>query len=448
MDGLYNPSIMMIGNIMKEEIMKKWKIFVGVVVIALILCTGLTFAGGKKEAETADEKKVTITVTSWRTEDVAGMNKLHAAFQKKNPNIQVDFAPVKNTEYYAQLGTALETGTGVADVISLHSYGTGLGIYKGGHLAELQDAFPEINNVSSQAKEPWSSNGVVYGIPWIAVSHGIYYNKDIFDEYGLTEPETWEEFIEACDTLAENGVTPIAAGSKDSWTLNAMHYCNYGSTFYGGEKSRQDLMAGTMKVTDELFIEAFEKVNSLVKYFSKGYQAIDYVSSQQMFITEQAAIFPGGSWEIAPFDNMGLDFDLGWFPPPVKKKGDKITYVWNAGLGMGMYKDTPHPEEVKKYLAWMLTPEASTITMNVLPGFYSYLPGDYELDNPLSIEMFNVSLDAELTERLTYEKLSDQEPSGTALFYEGLTKMVNGELSPAETAEYIQERLESWYPFK
>ena len=36
------------------------------------------------------------------------------------------------------------------------------------------------------------------------------------------------------------------------------------------------------------------------------------------------------SWEIAPFDNMGLDFDLGWFPPPVKKKGDKITYVWNA----------------------------------------------------------------------------------------------------------------------
>lgn len=64
MDGLYKPSIMMIGNIMKEEIMKKWKIFVGVVVIALILCTGLTFAGGKKEAETADEKKVTITVTS------------------------------------------------------------------------------------------------------------------------------------------------------------------------------------------------------------------------------------------------------------------------------------------------------------------------------------------------------------------------------------------------
>ena len=30
-------------------------------------------------------------------------------------------------------------------------------------------------------------------------------------------------------------------------------------------------MAGTMKVTNELFIEAFEKVNSLAKYFPKGY---------------------------------------------------------------------------------------------------------------------------------------------------------------------------------
>ncbi|MCL4377923.1 MAG: extracellular solute-binding protein, partial [Actinobacteria bacterium] len=262
------------------------------------------------ETTTAGEP-VTITVTSWRTEDIDAWNAINAVFMKAHPNIKVEFKPIKNTEYYAQIGTALETGTGVADVLGLHSFGTGKNIYNGGHLAKLNDLVTGLTDLSAHSRAAWATeDGISYAVPIGAVVHGIYYNKDIFDKYNLKEPKTWSEFIKICDTLKENGETVIAQGSKEGWTLYETGYNDYGCNFYGGEKSRQKLMAGEMKFTDEPFVKAFEAVDSLTKYYPKGYQAIDYVSSQQMFTTGKAAIFIGGSWEIGTFKNMGLDFKL------------------------------------------------------------------------------------------------------------------------------------------
>ena len=60
-------------------------------------------------------------------------------------------------------------------------------------------------------------DGVTYMTPSaLGDAYGVYYNKDIFDKYGLTEPETWDELIEICDTLVANGVTPFALSGLDA----------------------------------------------------------------------------------------------------------------------------------------------------------------------------------------------------------------------------------------
>ena len=41
----------------------------------------------------------------------------------------------------------------------------------------------------------------------------MYYNKAIFDKYGLEVPTTYDEYVQVCDTLKENGVTPVALAS-------------------------------------------------------------------------------------------------------------------------------------------------------------------------------------------------------------------------------------------
>lgn len=94
-----------------------------------------------------------------------------------------------------------------------------------GVLAEVPD---EIASLSEENSMP-IFNGKKVLIP---VSKQLraqtYYNKIMFAEAGITEvPQTWEQFIEACDKLAAKGYTPlIIAGEKDIWATSFGYWVN------------------------------------------------------------------------------------------------------------------------------------------------------------------------------------------------------------------------------
>ena len=48
-------------------------------------------------------------------------------------------------------------------------------------------------------------DGKHYGIPYFGGAQGIIYRKDIFEEKGLSEPTTWDEFVEVCQALTGDG---------------------------------------------------------------------------------------------------------------------------------------------------------------------------------------------------------------------------------------------------
>ena len=53
-------------------------------------------------------------------------------------------------------------------------------------------------------------HGKVIGLPhWEASVAGTLYNTRIFDKLGITPPKTQKEFLEACRTLLQNGITPL-----------------------------------------------------------------------------------------------------------------------------------------------------------------------------------------------------------------------------------------------
>ena len=43
----------------------------------------------------------------------------------------------------------------------------------------------------------------------MAVSHGIYYNVDLFKKHNLEIPQTWEELLQVAETLKAAGVIPF-----------------------------------------------------------------------------------------------------------------------------------------------------------------------------------------------------------------------------------------------
>ncbi len=425
--------------------MKRYARFFGVL---CVICAVSVSAGIIGWQATASAENVKLIFGSWRNDDIEMMGRVLDVYNKAHQGVVVDFQPTADTEYDAQLISGLQTGTG-PDIIYLRSFSSGKTVYDGGFLHVLNDDVANLSSFPSAATKAWSTeDGKIYGVPIFGVTHGIYYHKEIFDKYGLQEPETWDEFLALCQTLKDKGENVFAQGAMDEWTLYEVVFSGLGPNFYGGEKSRQALMAGEMKLTDEPFINAFKAIDQLQPFLPQGYEALDYVSMQQMFAAGQAAMFIGGSWEIGVFEGLGIT-DLGWFAPPVQHKGDQLSYCFHVDAGVGMNKDSKHFAETLEFIQWTSTPEFAQLMMNEVPGFFAYLPGDFTLTNELAKEMIAAAQGADITIRTTWEKLSDQEPGGNYLINEALIKMLTDEYTPQQAAEHVQNGLETWYaPFQ
>jgi raffinose/stachyose/melibiose transport system substrate-binding protein len=421
------------------------KAIIGAAAVAFVI-GGLAACAKKTEAAKAGEP-VTLTFASWRTEDIERMGRINAVFTQQHPNITINFQPVNDSEYDANMRSGFETGTG-ADIVFLRSYDTGRTVYNAGWLYDLTKVIPNLSAFPPAAVKAWSTeDGIVYAAPSVGVTHGVYYQKAIFEKYGLKEPATWDEFIAVCETLKKNGENVFAQGAMDDWTLYEVVFSGLGANFYGGEAARQDLIAGKAKLTDPSFVSAFKAIDSLQKYLPKGYASLDYVSMQQMFGTGKAAMFIGGSWELGVFEDLGSDSTkIGWFAPPVKKAGDKLQYCFHVDAGIGVNKNSKNIDAALEYIKWVAGPEYAQGIMNELPGFFSYTPAKVTLTNPLAQKMFDAASGADLTVRTVWEKLSAQAPSGNSLMGVALPGMMVDKYTPEQAAKYVQDQLASWYP--
>ena len=64
-----------------------------------------------------------------------------------------------------------------------------------------------------------------YGLPIYATTNGVIYNKNIFKKYDLEIPDSYEEFIQICDTLKAEGICPLAIGGNQE--ENMTYWLNY-----------------------------------------------------------------------------------------------------------------------------------------------------------------------------------------------------------------------------
>lgn len=94
------------------------------------------------------------------------------------------------------------------------------------------ETFNPDENFYDFTAEPWGEdltdtsinqtiyNGRVIGLPhWEASISGTIYNKKIFKRYHLEVPRTQEEFLQVCDVLYSNGITPLYMPAKEATML-------------------------------------------------------------------------------------------------------------------------------------------------------------------------------------------------------------------------------------
>lgn len=406
-----------------------------------LLFTTAVLAPGMAFAQSAN-----LTIESWRNDDLSiWQEKIIPAFQAKNKDIKVTFAPMAPTEYNSAVNAKLEAGT-AGDLITCRPFDLSLAMFQKGQLASLSD-LPGMSNFSDTAKSAWSTDDgkTTFCVPMASVIHGFIYNKKAFQEAGVQVPKTEDEFFAVLEKFKKGGTyIPLAMGTKDQWEAATMGYYNIGPNYWKGEEGRKALIAGSQKLTDADWVEPYKALAKWKPYLGDGFEAQTYPDSQNLFTLGRAAIYPAGSWEIAPFKSQA-DFEMGAFPPPVKKAGDTCYISDHNDIGIGLNAKAKNPEAAKKFLAWVASPEFAELYANALPGFFSLNSTAVKMNDALAQEFVSWRQNCKSTIRPSAAIVGRGKPNLDLEMWRVSANVINGTETADQAGAETQKGLDSWY---
>jgi len=149
--------------------------------------------------ESALETTATITVWSWQP----GIEDIAAAFMDAYPDITVEVVNAgQGNDEYAKLSSSIKAGSGAPDVVQLEysilpQYATAGDVVNVSAIGydDLADTFTASAYAQSKVGDD------VFAYPMDDGPMAMYYRTDIFEEYGIAVPTTWDEFAAAAETL-------------------------------------------------------------------------------------------------------------------------------------------------------------------------------------------------------------------------------------------------------
>jgi raffinose/stachyose/melibiose transport system substrate-binding protein len=391
---------------------------------------------------------VTLTIESWRTDDLPiWQEKIIPAFEASHPGIKLTFNPTSPPEYNSVLNSKLDAGS-AGDLITCRPFDPGLALFEKGQLADLTD-LAAMANFGDVAKSGWSTDdgSKTFCVPMASVLHGFLYNKAAFTELGLEVPKTEAEFFTLLDKIKADGTyIPMAMGTTDQWEAATMGYQNIGPNYWKGEEGRLALIKGEQKLTDPQWVAPFTELAKWKDYLGDGFEAQTYPDSQNLFTLGRAAIYPTGSWEIAPFEaQIQGAFEMGAFPPPVANAGDTCYISDHVDIAIGLNAASPNAEAAKTFLEWVGSPEFAGLYANALPGFFPLSNEPVTLESPLAQEFVAWREQCESTIRSTYQILARGTPNLENETWNASANVIRGTETPEAAAARLQEGLASWY---
>lgn len=363
---------------------------------------------------------------------VKGFNELY-------PNVTVEMDIKTSDQYYNLLQTAMQAGE-TPDLFWTNGLATTQyeSYVKAGYCMELTDIVDfSLFEGTSAMSIVTMEDGKVYSTP-TAETGGrcVFYNKDIFEELGLSVPTTFTEFEELLATIAETDYTPIAFCASDPWTvlfqfepvLNAMSL----DWVQGYEQS------GTAAVNDPKVVAAYEKMLEWADkgYYGNGYLGVDGSGALLAFSTGQAAMSIDGTWNIAVIDENNPDLNYGAFQIPTEDGTQAM--VGTSSCGYAISADTENPDAAIAFANYFASKEGQQIWINALNSIPCTTEIVSESDVVNDIATFDVMTESYYN-ILGYLADPEAEDSPTNIWEEDQVKIFTEELSVQDFVDSLAE---------
>ena len=328
-----------------------------------IATLGLLAAGGSLVgcSSASGDGVTTLKFMQNKREVVQYFDGVIAGFEAQNPDIRV----VQDFNEGNFVPSLIRDDP--PDVVTRGANSTTADFTERGIFADLS-AMPVAATVDpniQQLVNDWGQyNGQTSALPFSLTAAGVIYNKDIFAQYGVAVPTTWDEFVQACETFKANGITPIYGTFKDGWTVNqgAFDYAAGGlidvQQFYDELNAEGSSVGPDSPVS---FAKTLPPVTTamqqLMSYTQPDAGSRSYADGNAAFAAGEAAMYLQGPWALSELVKANPAVNVGTFALPMTNNPDDTKARVNVDMALSIVNGTKHLDAAQKFVNYLMQPD-------------------------------------------------------------------------------------------
>ena len=313
------------------------------------------------DSQTADEPKesgtteqpastpVTLNVVTSYGGDDGNRKNFEAAvkaYEEATGNKINDGSATSNEEWKAKVLTDFETGS-EPDVLFFFTNADAEPFITANKVVSIDEIRAEYPDYAANMKESMmatAADGKHYSVPSSGFWENMFVNKTVLEACGVAMPGpdyTWEQFLADCQTILDNGYTPIACS-----LFEVPHYWFEFAVMNNGTLANQ-LEVPTLNEDGTLHDDAVAQkwiaaLNDLKELYDLGYFPKNTLTASDaetvaMFGDGEAAFLIDGSWKVGYFNENHGDELENYSVSFVPGKGERKATEAIGGISMGYF---------------------------------------------------------------------------------------------------------------
>jgi ABC-type glycerol-3-phosphate transport system substrate-binding protein len=322
---------------------------------AALLCTTLA-AGAAQAGKSRQAAVVNLTFATyvWQPTTVAATKSIVEAWNRANPNIQVQIVPVDVNSVHDKLLTSFVGGT-AADIV--HDEAADIpGFTAQGYLANLRPLLPK-SLKDSIPKKLWDtttfgSRGIT-GVPLLMQTYNIFANMTILKQARVKAPTvekpwTWTNFRAVAKNLTKEGQYGVCAGLRSPTALLNTVSMNWGGHWFYLENGKWEFKFGT---AERRAVQTIHDMIHVDKSMDPAAPASSGSAALPAFFGGRCAMTIQGNFQAQGMISQSpRGFNWAMFPP---LKGSTQDQAANPQT-LSISQQSTHKREAMQFIAYVL----------------------------------------------------------------------------------------------
>lgn len=282
--------------------------------LAVFFLLGVLCVTGCADNSVTADGKTRVEVISYKQEAVKAMTQIQDNFNATHDDIELVIDSPNDAVTIIKTRLIREN---YPDIIAIGGDMTYASFLDAGMFMNIEDC-PAVSECKPtymdmlEALELIPVEGV-YALPYMANAAGVLYNVEMFEQYGWSIPNTWDEFIDLLNEIQADGVLPLYFGFKDSWTCLAPWNAIAAST--ADLDLATQVNSGQAKYSEEYRIVA-EEMRELMNYCEPNPVAYGYNDACTAFANGESAMYVIGNYAIPQIRSVNPDMKIDSFTFP------------------------------------------------------------------------------------------------------------------------------------